>query len=507
MNTLISFTLSILTLSLYSQGYGDAWIVGYENDSTSVPKFGKTILDFSNGVLNLNYTFGEREPDIGTTNTSLAYFNGRLRYFTDGYHIYGGDQKILPGGDSINFGRIWIDYRAGGYPPGYNHFFLPMPDKESNETLLLHFNTEYHTEFTKRYVYYPNFKVSKIKFNSSTGKDSVVYKDSIILKGDFIETHIACVKHANGRDWWIIIEDYLSNNHRLFLLDPSGIHFHHNQEIGFPADSFSWTGNSLFTPDGTQYIKFLRGYQIQIFDFDRCQGSLSNPRSIINEKTYTKDLCYLEVSPNSRFLYLNSDTTIWQYDLYANDIKSSETVIGVWDGYYFKNVLSTDFFQMSLAPDGKIYLSCRSSTNLAHVIHKPNEKGTKCEFQLRGLELPAYMFGSFPKMPNFRLGALLGSVCDSLTSVNNRFYSIDENVIVYPNATSSNIVIKDISGKFNSKISIKIMNISGQMFYSREYLNLSNEINIPVIDYPRGMYILELEDVVGNHGVKKFIKL
>jgi len=46
-------------LILNSQNYGDVWIIGYDRDSTTWPKYGKTILDFSNGKLETNYTFAK----------------------------------------------------------------------------------------------------------------------------------------------------------------------------------------------------------------------------------------------------------------------------------------------------------------------------------------------------------------------------------------------------------------------------------------------------------------
>lgn len=500
----------LISILGYSQKYGNAWIVGYSNDSTFIPKIGKTVLNFSTGKLEFEYTFGQRKPDLGFTNASLATIDGKLKYFTDGYNIYSGDQNVISNGDSINFGPIWVDYDVGGYPTEYNHVFLPMPGKESTETILLHFNLDYYDPpLTERFTITPNFKMSKIRWDTVTGRDAVLFKDSIILKGDFIQKHMACTRHANGRDWWIIIEDYLTNNHRMFLLDPTGIHLKSIQKIGIPADSSDWTGNSLFTPNGMQYIKYLRGYQIQIFDFDRCYGELSNPQVIINDKTSTSSVnSYLEVSSNNRFLYLNSDSIIWQYDLFANDIKGSETIIGVWDGYYFMGQLNTDFHQMSLGTDGKIYVSCRSSTNLGHVINNPNEKGSNCNFQLRGLEIPAYMFGNFPKLPNFKLGALIGSTCDTIiTSVKNESALHDNHVLVYPSETSSYISVKSINGKINSKIRIKLIDISGRILFSNEYENLNNEIHIPLFEYVEGLYLIDIKDNNGNHWLKKFIKL
>jgi hypothetical protein len=463
--------------------YGAAWIVGYSNDSTFLPKYGKTELNFSRGNIDVNYKFGEKLPYLGFTNASVAHEDGTLRYFTDGFRIYNEKQKVIQNGDSINYGRIWRDY-SPIYPTGFNHYFIPFPGKEKTQTALLNFSVYYYPDFIKRYTYIPYFKYSLINFDSITQKDFVSIKDSIISEGDFIETHMALTKHANGRDWWIIIEDYLSNNHRVYLLDTSGIRLYANQKIGVPADSFDWTGNSIFTPNGEMFIKYLRGYQIQIFDFDRCSGILSNPRIVINEPALIKDACYLSISPNNQFLYLNSDSIIWQYDLYAKNIKSSETLIGEWDGYFFENNLTTAFFQNSLALDGKIYLSCRSSSIYLHVINNPNEKGLNCNFQLRQVELPAFMYGSLPKPPNYNLFALKRSTCDTLlANVNNNF---NDEISIYPNPV--NHYFKIVSN-LSSDLKVRIVDLMGTVV--KEYQN--NYFNYYDVTYiPAGIYFIHI---------------
>jgi hypothetical protein len=403
--------------SIYSQKYNAIWVLGYGLDSTRVPRFGVTELNFMDGNLKMKYIGEKNLPRMGFTNSSISDKSGILKYFTDGFRLFDNKEEIIYNGDSLNFGAIWKDYYPDlFYPTSNNHYFLPYPGNENNSTILLHFTPDYNYnhDFSKRYSYVPTFKMTRIDFDSLAQTSKVIYKDSIVVKGDFNEFHMSCTKQANGRDWWIIIEDYLTNNHKIFMLDPSGIRLFRNQKIGMAGDEYMWTGNSLFSPDGKLFIKYLTAYHIQLFDFDRCSGLLSNPRFIETNYLTRNDFYHLAISPNNRFLYLCNERLIWQYDLFSGNIKNSETVIGVWDGYLFKDKFPTSFFQMSLAADGKIYISCRSGTIYMHVIHKPNEKGSSCQFQLRGIVLPAYMFGSPPIQPNYNLGPVDGSPCDTL---------------------------------------------------------------------------------------------
>lgn len=463
--------------------YGAAWIVGYSNDSTFLPKYGKTEINFSSGNINVEYKFGEKLPELGYTNASIGNKNGTLRYFTDGFRIYDNKQKVISNGDSINYGRVWRDY-VGGYPAEYNHYFIPMPGKEDIQTALIHFTINYHPDFIQRYFFAPVFKFSRIEFDRISKENLVSIKDSIITQGDFVQSHMALTKHANGRDWWIIIEDYLSNNHRVYLLDTSGIRLYANQKIGVPADSFDWTGNSIFTPDGEMFIKYLRGYQIQIFDFDRCLGILSNPRIVINKNALFKDYCYVVVSPNSQFLYLNSDSIIWQYDLHAKDIQSSETIIGEWDGYLFENRLTTSFNQLSLATDGKIYVSCRSSSIYLHVVNNPNEKGLNCNFHLRQIELPAFMFGNLPAPPNYNLLVKTKSSCDTLLSSSSNNLNVE--ISIYPNPVYNYF---KIGSDLHSYLYVRLLDLMGTIVkeYQKNYNNYYD-----VSDIPAGIYFIQV---------------
>ncbi|MCB9306928.1 MAG: hypothetical protein H6565_10050 [Lewinellaceae bacterium] len=91
-----------------------------------------------------------------------------------------------------------------------------------------------------------------------------------------------------------------------------------------------------YSPDGTKYIRtndVILGepFRVDIYDFDRCTGQLSNQR--------TKFLDYpgfgvgIAVSPDSRYLYVMRTTKAFQYDLTAADIFATETLVAEWDGF------------------------------------------------------------------------------------------------------------------------------------------------------------------------------
>ncbi len=122
------------------------------------------------------------------------------------------------------------------------------------------------------------------------------------------------------------------------------------------------------------------------------------------------------ISQNSRFLYIPSNTYIYQFDLWADDIEESKDTVAVYDGYW--NPFPTTFFLAQLARDGKIYISSTNGVLSMAVIENPNEKGLACNVRQHSIHLPVYYAFGIPTFPNHRLGPLDGSPCDTL-GINN----------------------------------------------------------------------------------------
>ncbi|MBL0072858.1 MAG: hypothetical protein IPP34_14065 [Bacteroidetes bacterium] len=81
-------------------------------------------------------------------------------------------------------------------------------------------------------------------------------------------------------------------------------------------------------------------------------------------------------SPNSQFLFVSSTKYVYQFDVTATNIPSSQTTVAVWDGFYSPNPpLATLFNILQLAPDGKIYIGTGNSTLHLHVINQPDSAG------------------------------------------------------------------------------------------------------------------------------------
>ena len=172
-----------------------------------------------------------------------------------------------------------------------------------------------------------------------------------------------------------------------------------------------------------------------------------------------------------------------QYDLEVADIRTTETVVGLWDGFN-DNGYITAFGSMQVAPDGKIYITTLGSTHYMHTIEKPDEKGLACQVKQRSVKLFNYNSWSIPNHPNYRLGALKGSPCDTIHNVGVQDIEHNQVVLVAPNPSNGYLKV--------SWNSTKTMNVVLSDILGRELIhqNLaeSNEVLLDVSNISNGIY-------------------
>jgi gliding motility-associated-like protein len=156
---------------------------------------------------------------------------------------------------------------------------------------------------------------------------------------------LCAVKHANGRDFWIIINRD-TTGFAVYSLTPAGVAL---------ANAFTFiTERSIIkaSPDGSRVAAErlipASGLRCTLFNFDNASGILSSPVNLTSP-----DIISWEFSPNSRYLYScersnppATNCNIVRYDLQAPSIPASASIIGSVP------TLGSD---MQLAPDGKIY--------------------------------------------------------------------------------------------------------------------------------------------------------
>lgn len=394
----------IIMLIGHSQKYDYNWMTGYEDVGE------KYRINFEDEKLNIISDQWPLKASYGYV--SVSNKNGELQFYSNGISIYNAEHELMINGDSINYGDFWESYKTDSYPNKTGYIILPMPG-DINKYYLIYKRLKYDDN-VEHTIYDDLLQFSIIDMETNGNKGLVVEKDAKLISDTLEVGNLTACRHANGRDWWMLIRKMDSNILFQCLIDNKGIHITDTLTIG--VKTYGGLGQSVFTPDGTKFIEYNgrdqeKGEFLDIYDFDRRTGQLSNPIHF-NYKDSTVWSGGVSVSPNSRFLYVANTLRIYQLDLWANDIIASIDTVGTYDGY--DPVWGAFFGILQAAPDGKIYGTNHIGRKTLHIIHNPNEQGTACNFKQHDIVLKSSIGDGFPNMPHYRLGPIDGSDCDTL---------------------------------------------------------------------------------------------
>ncbi|HRG21912.1 MAG TPA: T9SS type A sorting domain-containing protein [Saprospiraceae bacterium] len=485
---LLTFYLSYLIAQ--KNDYNWTWSGYAVNDTVLSGNF----LNFNNKVRKLtNVPVGIK---IGQANASISDDDGNLLFYFNGCRIAGKDHKVIENGDSINYSNA-LKLIAGedclyGYTGHQNSMILEDPYVRNN-FYILHHTWERMVVGGLNSVELTKLNYTYVDMNANNGKGMVTAKNILILQDTINSGYLQAVKHANGRDWWIVIIDANNeddktpdNKYYFYLLNETGINLHHIQSIG-PV--FHWNtsagGSAKFSPDGNKYVFHSIKNGLWFFNFDRETGMFSNMDYYPIFKANWA--IGLEWSANGRYLYTSAVDSLFQYDTWAEDIGSTETLVDVWDGTL--DPFETHFGLMQRGPDCKIYMSSFSSTRSIHVINNPDEPFPFCNFVQRDMKLFSYTATiSMPSFPNYRLDA--APVCDPGIVVSSK--DIEDlpkiDLKVYPNPASDLFYVES-SYKYQD-VMVEIRDMNGKICWQGAH---HKTMRFSVTDFSDGVYMVVLK--------------
>ena len=253
-----------------------------------------------------------------------------------------------------------------------------------------------------------------IDTKANEGLGNIVKGFQNVLTDKFSYGELTAVKHGNGRDWWITMTHLEESEISVLLLSKDSLYVHHAQKMG-PAWGKAGGFQAVFSADGTMFARYNFFYGLYLYDFDRCSGMLSNLRYFPFIDTSDPGLnSGVAIFPDNHYLYfpINYDS-LFQMDLRAPDLAASVQLVATWDGYASNGFFATKFGIIVPGPDGRLYVLPPATTKSMHVINRPNLGGTACGMQQHVFDFP-YYYRSPPNFPNYRLGPLDGSPCDTL---------------------------------------------------------------------------------------------
>jgi hypothetical protein len=420
------------------------------------------------------------------TNSSICDKDGNLVLYTNGCAILQADHKPVPGAEAITKG--YAADQTCKFGDGYNTArSLFLPDYQEREGFTL-----FHISYNWQPALKTQLMYSRVIPNVQT-KWRAVFTDSLIMPNLEIDIKQAACRHANGRDWWIVNPLRYEPKAITLLYSKGEIKQQWIQNIDTVPVHFTF-GGADFTPDGHKYIFYEFKTGVRIYDFDRCTGKISNPKYIKdNVPMDSTQVGEMVISPNSRFLYLNRGYNILQYDLEANNIGASRTEITsfVTDSITRDNGFPINYYAGRVGPDGKIYICGANGFRYIHIIEKPNEKGRACN--LRPYMLPAYNSADLAYYPNFKLGALKGSPCDTLTTALKEPERRRVEIKAYPNPTDGllNLTFYNNNTLSEEPHIVQIFNTVGTVVKQIELKSLQ-DTNIDTQGMASGVYILKV---------------
>jgi hypothetical protein len=328
------------------------------------------------------------------------------------------------------------------------------------------------------------------------------------------------IKHANGHDWWLLAPQVNSNIINKYLITDSGIAYHSEQAVG-DTSYYGGIGEICASWDGARVgLVDIYGL-IEAFDFDRCSGNLElkfkhNEYYDLQSETLTflpfectwkKSNYGCALSPDGSKLYVSNCDSIMQYNLddnnpYASKIKVFETPNLPW----YKSI-----FQLELLANGKIvfklYYNDLDTLMLLNpyirAIENPNELGAACNVNLYSIRsLASSGYGAFPTQPNYRLGPLAGSGCDTIGTGITNLPATPAAFTVVPNPFQESIMLQS-TVFFDG--TVRIISLLGQTLLERKVQG-SRSISINTSALAEGVYMLTYTTQNGTTTTQKIVK-
>lgn len=487
MKKILIFLLLVLNyFSSYSQKQGNIWCFGdsaginFNQQSNPVPIISSvhsrgsccSIADSSGSLLFYANT------NSGTNNTGL---------------VWSKNNSLMQNGDSI-VGQAW-----------YNEMcIIPMPDNPNQFYLFSIGVTNGGGGDIGLY-----YSIIDIAQNSGNG---MVVQKNIQLQSFNCDDQVSAIKHGNGRDWWLFFRGNNAPTDTIYsyLISISGISNLIVQKIGSLNNSY--IKRMVFAPSGDFVVLTNFSGLIEKLSFDRCTGLFSNPVRISNEFD-TPYLGSAAISKNDSVLYVATNSSspdtsyLIQYNLASLHIELTKDTIYTYT--YPPSVYEIGL--LKLAPDKKIYVAngyyngvqsffpyADSMYNFVNmnlsVINQPNNLGASCDFQPYSFFLGGKRsYLGLPNNPDYELGPIQGSLCDTITSVDLIEKQATATLNIFYHSSWQTAFI-NASGLKGTQLKLIVMDISGRVIDIKGGVSVNGffSCDLTMDDFSSGLYLITI---------------
>jgi PKD repeat protein len=293
--------------------------------------------------------------------SSISDDNGDLLFYTNGVVVWNKNHDTM-------FNAIDL---AGGISSTQSAIIIPKPES----------NTTYYIFTVDQDGHSKGLSYSEVDMTLDAGNGAVTGIKNVKLLAPTCEMVTAGL-HENGKDVWVVSHGAKGSGFYSYLITKTGVNptpVVSSLGRNITGDSSKLLGSIKLSPDGNRLAVSHFGYfEVQLLDFDRNTGKLSNVRTI--SESYTSNPYGVEFSPKGNLLYVSlydDGANILQYNLEAPDVNASKIKLG--NANYFAGTLQ-------LGPDRKLYVALENSPFIG-VISQPNEYGTGANYSPNGIYL------------------------------------------------------------------------------------------------------------------------
>ena len=262
---------------------------------------------------------------------SISDPNGNLQFYSDGKQVWNANHMLMPNGSGLFGSDSASQHMIVHHPATPNIYFL------------FHHTSSLQTSGEDLYY-------SEVDMTLNGGLGDVNLNKNIYVDSD-LSTKITAIWHANQTDIWIIAyaEPLVFTGppqFKAYLLTATGLSAPVVTSPG-PSISFSERGQLKASPDGKKLgLANGQASQFQLYDFDNTSGVVSNFQSYpLPSGVGFSGSHGFEFSPNSKLCYITIGNGVYQHDM-----TTGNTVLIHPTGTLFES-----FYDLQLAPDGKIY--------------------------------------------------------------------------------------------------------------------------------------------------------
>ncbi len=425
--------LALINVQVNAQNENANWLIGYKRGAQALDIIYQVTINDTGIVEQKAIPFNGACLTSGNSATYSDPETGELLLFSNGMTIYNKDMEIIENGNELYLTELGMKRKnnKSGIVGPFHTYFIPDP---GNKNRIYFFNSPVigFEPIISLKLYYSIIKKDSLgKFHLLNPENPIFYTQS---QNHYMPMFI---RHANGRDWWIICFG-LSGDINFYILDPTGVHFSHLQqvEVGTISDYIGYgLGNFQHNSSTLSYFVFDASSDnetypenLVIMKFNRCTGEFYE---IINKPIHKDSMPILEysnatalldfhatsTSPNGRYLFTASEFDIYQFDLsHPNWYKTRKNIYSVPDSLRGQSSYGFGIVSMVYGQDGRLYVTHGTSDRWISVINKPYRRGKAVDFKFKAISLPENMlyYCTTPSTVDFNMGPVDGSPCDTL---------------------------------------------------------------------------------------------